>query len=242
MTQIVRALPAPTAIGFIAASMAATTDSIAVLVLEDRTKLREGLAWLLDSSPGFTCVGAYPTAEAALRRIPAAKPDVALVDLELPGMTGVEFLQNCRRGFPALKSLVLTVHDQPEWVFPALAAGASGYLVKDTPPAKLFEAIAEVHAGGSSMSGPVARLVLDCFQTPPPAADEPLSAREREVVSLLARGFRYADIAAELAISPRTVNSHLHHVYQKLHVHSAAGAVGKVLDAKSSAMQRRSGY
>lgn len=211
--------------------MASSSAPIAVLVLEDQPKLRQSLALLLDGSPGFACVGACADANAALKSVARTKPDVVTVDLELPGTSGTEFLRECRRRFPGTELLVLTVHDQPQWVFPALAAGASGYLLKGTPPAKLLEAITEIHAGSSWMSGPVARLVLESFQVPAsePATAEPLSRREQEVMALLARGLRYVDIAHALSISRRTVNTHLYHVYRKLHVHSAAGAVGRLM-------------
>ena len=205
---------------------------IRVLVLEDDPKIRHGLVALLDGSPGFACVGACATAEAALRQIPVARPDLILVDLELPGLSGTAFLATCRQRFPKIERLVLTIHDAADWVFPALAAGASGYVVKGTPPVKLLEAIAEVHAGGSFMSGSVARLVMKEFQVTqaPRPAVAALSPREQEVVARLAQGLRQAEIATELGISQRTVNTHLYHIYEKLHVHSAAGAVGKMLE------------
>jgi DNA-binding NarL/FixJ family response regulator len=205
--------------------------------LEDNPKVRDGLAALLDGSPGFVCAGACATAESALRQVPRAKPDLILVDLELPGLSGTEFLHKCRHRFPEVELLVLTVHDAAEWVFPALEAGAGGYVVKGTAPAKLLEAIVEVHSGGSFLSGSVARLVLRRFHhepvSEPPEGD--LSAREQEVLTLLAKGLRHADIARQLGISQRTVNTHLYHIYVKLHVHSAAGAVGKLLEHREAA-------
>jgi DNA-binding NarL/FixJ family response regulator len=212
--------------------MTDSPSSIRVLVVEDNAKVRNALAALLDGSPGFTCAGACESAEAALRRIPTAKPDLILVDLELPGQSGTELLRICRSRFPGVELLVLTVHDEADWVFPALAAGASGYVIKGTAPAKLLEAISEVRAGGSFMSGCVARRVLRSFQLDPaprPGAAS-LSPRELDVLARLARGLKHAEIAAELGISRRTVNTHLYHIYEKLHVHSAAGAVGKMLE------------
>jgi len=210
---------------------------IRALVLEDARKTRNALVALLDGTPGFTCVGACETAAIALRHIPLAKPDVVLADLELPGMTGTEFLAVSRRRFPELAQLVLTVHDSPEWVFPALAAGACGYVVKGTPPAKLIEAIIEAREGRSWMSGQVARLVLESFRRQPSRApaSPPLSPREIEVLESLTQGRRYAEIAAHLGISQRTVNTHLYNIYEKLHVHSAAGAVGKWLGRRDHA-------
>lgn len=203
---------------------------IRVLVLEDDKGTRQALAVLLDGSPGFACAGAVATAESALRHLATAPPDLVLVDLELPGLGGADFCAASRRRFPQVELLVLTMHDEAEWVFPALEAGASGYVLKGTPPAKVLEAVAEVHAGGSFMSGPVARLVMQRFRRPAPAgsAVETLSPREREVLELLAQGLRYAEIAARLHLSVRTINSHLRRIYDKLHVHSAAGAVGKI--------------
>jgi DNA-binding NarL/FixJ family response regulator len=212
-------------------------QTIRVLVTEDDPKVRHGLVALLEGSPGFACAGACDTAELALRQIPVAHPDLILVDLELPGLSGTEFLATCRQRFPKIELLVLTIHDAAEWVFPALAAGASGYVVKGTPPARLLEAIAEVLSGGSFMSGSIARLVLKAFRVapgpkPPPAT---LSPREQEVLARLAQGLKHAEIATELGISQRTVNTHLYHIYEKLHVHSAAGAVGKMIDRRLAA-------
>jgi DNA-binding NarL/FixJ family response regulator len=211
--------------------MVASQPTIRVMVIEDDPGTRGALAAILGGSPGFSCVGAYRSAELALGRITQDNPQVILVDLDLPGMNGVEFLRACRSRHQAVELLVLTVHDEASWIMPALEAGASGYVVKGTPPARLLEAIAEVHGGGSFMSSQVARLVMRQFRrpTPGPVSEESLSPREQEVLQLLARGLHYAEIAKELGISPRTVNTHLHRVYEKLHVHSAAGAVGKLL-------------
>lgn len=208
-----------------------TSSSIRVMVVEDDAGTRNALAALLAGSPGFACVGAHRSATVALARVPEERPQVILVDLELPGMEGTEFLRLCGARYPEVELLVLTVHDEAEWIFPALEAGAIGYLVKGTPPAKILEAIAEVQAGGSFMSGQVARLVLRQLHRPParPTAEAALSPREEEVLRLLAQGLHYAEIASELGISQRAVNTHLHRVYAKLHVHSAAGAVGKLL-------------
>jgi DNA-binding NarL/FixJ family response regulator len=206
---------------------------IRVIVVEDDQKIRESLAALLEGSPGFACAGKFATAESALSVIKQKTPDLILVDLELPGMSGTEFLRTCRLRFPRIELLVLTMHSEASWIFPALEAGASGYIVKGTSPANLLDAITEVHSGGSFMSSQVARLVMKSFQKPASgAADGSLSPRENEVLRLLSKGMRYAEIAAELGISPRTVNTHLHRIYEKLHVHSAAGAVGKVMRNK----------
>ncbi len=216
--------------------MTAQDDTIRVGVLEDNVNLRNALGALLAGSPGFALAGAHPTAEAALRAIPREQPHVMLVDLELPGINGIEFLRTCRRRFPELECLVLTVHDTAKWVFPALAAGASGYLVKGLAPARLLEAIVEVRQGGASMTSQVARLVLGTFRRQPGAgADlDTLTLREREILELLAQGLRYDEIGARLFVSKRTVNTHLHHIYRKLHVHSATGAVARLLGGRDN--------
>jgi len=215
--------------------MTAKDDSIRVGVLEDNSKIRNALGALLAGSPGFELAGAYPTAEDALRGIPRVQPHVMLVDLELPGANGIEFLRICGQRFPVLECIVLTVHDSARWVFPALAAGASGYLVKGLPPSRLLDAIAEVRQGGASMTGQVARLVLGTFrqQTGAGADLDTLTQREREILELLAQGLRYDEIAARLFVSKRTVNTHLHHIYRKLHVHSATGAVARLLGGRN---------
>ena len=212
--------------------MPPVNDDIRVMVVEDHAETRRTLAALLQGSPGFTCTGAHPSAETALTRIHAELPRVILVDLELRGMSGVEFLSLCRSRFPEVEPVVLTMHDESEWIFPALEAGATGYLVKGTPAARILEAIAEVASGGSWMSGQIARRVLKTFQRP---ADDvqvlaTLSGREREVLESLARGMRYDEIALQLGVSARTVNAHLQHIYRKLHVHSATAAIARLHD------------
>lgn len=215
--------------------MIAKDDAIRVGVLEDNSRLRNALGALLTGSPGFALAGAHPTAEAALRAIPRGQPHVMLVDLELPGANGIEFLRTCRRRFPELECIVLTVHDTAKWMFPPLAAGASGYLVKGLAAARLLEAIAEMHQGGASMTSQVARLVLGTFrqQTEADAELDTLTPGEREILELLAQGLRYDEIGARLFVSKRTVNTHLHHIYRKLHVHSATGAVARLLGGRN---------
>ncbi|MCB9913183.1 MAG: response regulator transcription factor [Planctomycetes bacterium] len=212
--------------------MATEDRTIRVGLVEDTADERDILVTLLEGAAGVELVGAHAGAAAALRAIAAEKPHVMLVDLEMPGMSGVEFLRACRERFPEVECIALTKHDVARWVFPALEAGASGYLVKGaSSAAKILEAIAEVHAGGAAMSSEVARLVLGAFRgkAREHADVATLSRREREVVDLLAQGLTYDEIASQLGVSSRTVNTHLHHTYAKLHVHSATGAVGKLL-------------
>lgn len=203
------------------------------MVVENEPPARQALQDLLNDSPEFHCTGAHETAEAALDSMDAERPRVVLVDLGLPGMSGVEFLRLCRSRHPDVLPVVVTVHDNPGFVFPALEAGAVGYVVKGAPPARLLDAIREVAAGGSWMSGSIARMVLKSLHG---AADhrndlDSLSQRETEVLQCLARGYTYQESAAHLQVSIRTINSHLQNIYRKLHVHSAPGAVGRLLAA-----------
>lgn len=210
--------------------MKAERGIVRVMVVEDHRGTREALAVLLAGTPGYACVGAFGSAALALEELGRLGPQVVLVDLELPGMGGVEFVRRCRERYPAVELVVLTIHDEAERVMPALEAGAGGYLVKGLPPAKLLEAITEVALGGAPMSGSVARMVLQAMRKPSMEAGglAALTAREVEVLRGLGAGLRYGEIAGRLGLSPRTVNSHLQRVYRKLRVHSATGAVAQL--------------
>lgn len=199
-------------------------------MVEDDDEIREGIAFLLNKSPGFVCVNRYATAEAALKGIPVDDPDVVLMDINLPAMSGVECVRRLTTGRPNLVVLMLTVYEDTETIFQSLTAGASGYLLKRTPPAELLDAIRQAHQGSSPMSGNIARKVVQYFHQPPsPKPIEELSPREREVLEHLAQGSRYKEIADRLGISIDTVRKHLGRVYRKLHVHSRTEAVVKYL-------------
>jgi len=204
---------------------------INVSIVEDDAKLRETLVRYLAAQPGFRCASTYPNAEAALEGIPDAKPDVVLMDINLPGMNGIECVSRLRQKLPGLKIIMLTVFEEGEQVFKALSVGAFGYLVKSSRPAKILDAIREVHAGGSPMSGNIARLVVQSFQKQfaqsEPAETDALSAREMEVLQALSKGHTYKQIAADLGISLGTVRTYIQRIYEKLHVHSHAEAVMK---------------
>jgi DNA-binding NarL/FixJ family response regulator len=202
---------------------------INVSIVEDDAKLRATLARYLTGQPGFHCASTYPNAEAALADIPQVRPDVVLMDINLPGMSGIECVARLRAAMPALKILMLTVFEESEQVFKALSAGAFGYLVKSHRPAKIVEAIREVHAGGSPMSGHIARKVVQSFQAQAArsAETDALSAREMEVLQGLSKGETYKQIAADLNISLGTVRTYIQRIYEKLHVHSHAEAVMK---------------
>jgi len=202
---------------------------INVSIVEDDAKLRATLERYLAAQPGFRCVSAYPNAEAAVSGLPEARPDVVLMDINLPGMNGIECVSRLRKELPLLKIIMLTVFEESEQVFKALSAGAFGYLVKSSRPTKILEAIREVHAGGSPMSGNIARKVVQSFQAQASARAETdtLSARELEVLQALSKGHTYKQIAAELGISLGTVRTYIQRIYEKLHVHSHAEAVMK---------------
>jgi len=194
---------------------------INVFVIEDAPPIRQAVQLLIDGSPGFSCIGVAETAEAALEAESAAKPDVVLVDIGLPGMSGTEALPLLRRRWPQAELLMLTVHEDEIGIFAALRAGATGYLLKTTPPAVLLDAIRDAFEGGAPMSASVARQVVQVFRQPEPGADT-LSAREHEVLQALMDGKTYRQTGEELFISVNTVAFHVKQIYQKLHVHSRA--------------------
>ena len=202
---------------------------IRVSIVEDDAKLRETLVRYFAGQPGFRCLSAYPNAEAALADLPQNPPDVVLMDINLPGMSGIECVSRLRQVAPSLKIIMLTVFEESEQVFKALSAGAFGYLVKSNRPAKILEAIREVHGGGSPMSGHIARKVVQSFQTQAAvrAETDTLTARELEVLQGLSRGHPYKEIAGNLGISLSTVRTYIQRIYEKLHVHSQTEAVMK---------------
>lgn len=207
--------------------------TIRVGLVEDNNELRKSLVELLNSAPGFTCTGAYSDGKKALEALRLLTPDVLLVDLELPGMSGSDLIAEVKAKWPKVEILVLTIHDEPEFIFGALEAGASGYLVKTTSDSELLQAITDVVRGCSPMSGPIARLVIRAFHRRNKNRRElaQLSVRESEILKLLANGLRYKEIADQLGISTRTVNTHLNTIYRKLHVNSRAEAAAKYFDA-----------
>jgi DNA-binding NarL/FixJ family response regulator len=203
---------------------------ITVCIVEDDLELRESMVSYLQEAPGFACLGSYATAEEALREIPLQKPGVVLMDINLPVMKGTECVGKLKELEPSTQVLMFTVYEDSDQVFEALVAGASGYMVKSTPPEKVLEAIREVHNGGSPMSSHIARKVVKYFHQLP-AKDEmaSLSKREEEVLHYLSQGYLYKEIADRLSISIDTVRKHLSSIYGKLHVHSRTDAVVKYL-------------
>ncbi len=203
--------------------------SIRVSVVEDDARVRSGLVQLINLSEGFQCVSQHSSGEAALAELPRTKPDVVLMDINLPGLNGVECVRQLKPVLPQTQIVMLTVYENTEMIFKALTAGASGYLLKQTPPAELLAAIRDVQHGGSPMTSHIARKIVASFQqTAPPARGlEGLTPREQEVLDYLAKGFLYKEIAETLAISYDTVHAHIRRIYEKLHVRSRTEAVAK---------------
>ena len=203
---------------------------IRTALVEDDHTVRLNLATLIARSPGFDCVAACASTEEAMRTLPAASPDVVLMDLHLPGRNGNECVAWLRGVLPQTQVIMLTVEEDSERVFESLKAGATGYLVKNVPPEEILEAVRNVHRGGAPMSSHIARKVVAVFREPPAGASEtlPLSPRELEILRLLARGYRSKEIAEALGIGTGTVNTYVRHIYEKLHVRSRAEAVSRL--------------
>lgn len=208
--------------------------TITVSLVEDNAGTRDSLTKLLQRAPGIECLRTYATGEEAVRGIPTAVPEVALVDINLPGMSGIECVRQLKRLFPEMLVLMLTTYEESDLIFESLQAGANGYLLKKMPAAEILEAVAHVHAGGAPMSMQIARKVVAYFHRPREAPGEmgQLSKRENEILRLLSKGYLYKEIADQLSISMSTVRTHIHAVYGKLHVQSRTEAVVKYLDRK----------
>jgi DNA-binding NarL/FixJ family response regulator len=204
---------------------------ITVSIVDDEKELRESITTFVNGSPGFHCIGAFSSAEAALKGLPVDKPDVVLMDINLGGMNGIECVERLKAEVPAMQILMLTVYEDTDQIFKALSAGASGYLLKRSSPAKLLEAIREVHGGGSPMSSSIARKVVASFQKAKQTGEKDihLSPREEMVLDCLAKGLTYKQIADQLSISIDTIRTYLRRVYEKLHVQSRTEAVAKYL-------------
>ena len=200
-----------------------------VAVVEDNPRLRKQLLEILANIKDIECVGAFGTAEEALAAIPGVKPDVVLMDIKLPRMSGIQCVAQLKKILPALQVIMVTVYEDSESIFRALKAGASGYLVKSGPPEQLIEAIRDVFSGGAPMSSHIARKVVQHFHLLGPAAEESnnLSPREQQVLALLASGDRYKEIGARLNIGLETVRTYVKSICQKMHVRSRIEAVAK---------------
>jgi DNA-binding NarL/FixJ family response regulator len=204
---------------------------VRVVIIEDVREVREGLAMLISGTAGFHCAASYRTMEDALERIAEAKPDVILTDIGLPGMNGIEGTRLLRGRFPLVPILALSVYDDDDNVFNAICAGASGYLLKNTAPARLLESLREAVDGGAPMSPDVARRVVTLFRRfrPPEQASYHLTPQESALLALMVEGHHYKTAADTMGISINTVSFHLKHIYEKLQVHSKTEAVAKAL-------------
>ncbi|HEY6062450.1 MAG TPA: response regulator transcription factor [Chitinophagaceae bacterium] len=206
---------------------------ISVCIVEDNKELRNALEEIVSMSEGFICVGTIGTAEDAVTQIPLLKPDVVLMDINLgTPETGIDVVRVLKPRIPAINFMMCTVYEEDEKIFEALSAGASGYILKKTNPARLLEAIRELYEGGAPMSSQIARKVVAAFQQQSDNSNElqnldMLTAREKEILEFLSRGLMYKEIASLLFLSPETVRKHVYHIYEKLHVNNRVAAVNK---------------
>lgn len=217
--------------GQAANALARAPAAIKVAVIEDQRDIREGLRFLINGSDGYCCTGVYRTMEESLTQIARDIPHVILVDIGLPGMSGIEGIPLLRRRFPESVLVMLTIYDDDERIFDAIRAGASGYLLKKTPPGRLLENLRDAVNGGAPMSPEVARRVIALFREIRPAepAAHDLTPHELRLLRLLAEGYNYKTSAAEFGVSVNTIGFHMKHIYAKLHVHSKSEAVAEAL-------------
>jgi len=207
---------------------------IHVVIIEDIKEIREGLQMLIDSSDGFACTRTFANAEQAIDELPSVCPDVALMDIHLPGINGIEAVRKLKNLCPGTQFIMSTIYEDDENIFESLKAGASGYLLKKTAPSKILDAITEVNNGGSPMSSQIARRVIASFQHKD-SIDETniLTPKEKEILKELSKGLRYKEIADEMKISIETVRSHARKIYEKLQVQSRTEALNKVYGRQS---------
>lgn len=211
-------------------------DYIRIAVIEDVDEYRNALEVVLNGTPGLRCEKTFSNAESAIRELPKIKPDVVLTDIHLPGKSGIEVIIQLKNLYPAMQFMMLTVYEDDDKIFHALEAGATGYLLKSTPPAKIMDAIRELHEGGSPMSAQIARKVVERMHqlrgTSENLYENLLSEREKEVLDLLREGLLYKQIADRLHISEYTVKTHCRHIYEKLHVTTRGAAVHEYFDKR----------
>ena len=208
----------------------AAVETTRVVLIEDQSEMRDGLRFLIDHTAGYRCVGSYATVEAALAGL-RERPDVVLTDIGLPGLSGIEGISRLRVRFPDLPVIALTVYDDDDHIFDAMCAGAAGYLLKTTPPARLIEGLRDVIAGGATISPEIARRLMNVFTQvrPPESSDYGLTPHERRMLKLLVDGHSYKTAAVELGSSVNTIAFHVRNIYRKLQVHSKSEAVVKAM-------------
>lgn len=205
------------------------TEIINVAIVEDATMIRETIVMFLEKTDGFACVGIYSNAEEALQKLPELNPHIVIMDIGLPGISGIECIRILKPLCTGTQFLVCTVFEDDEKIVEAIKVGATGYILKQTEPVKILAAIKDLYEGGSPMSGAIARRVFALMQAPKTNNEfNQLSEREKEVITLLAKGFRYKEISEKLNISFFTVSTHVNHIYGKLHVQNRTEAVNKI--------------
>ncbi|MGN6195118.1 MAG: response regulator transcription factor [Ginsengibacter sp.] len=205
-------------------------NQISMSVVEDMDEVRQKIKRIIDESEEFICLSTYSNAEKALEELPRLSPDIVLMDINLPGMSGIECIKEVKKKCPQIQFMMFTIYENSEQVYEALAAGANGYLLKQTPPEEILRALKELYEGGAPMSTHIARKVVSFFQkenknNPEHSAD--LSKREKQVLELLSKGFLYKEISDQLFISTGTVRQHIHKIYEKLHVQNRTEAINK---------------
>lgn len=206
-------------------------ENTRITIFDDSADMREGLFHLISMTPGFVLAGSFPDCSNAVENVKQTKPDVVLMDVDMPVISGIEGVRMIKNGFPQLNILMLTVFEDEDKIFEALRSGASGYLLKKIHPAKLLEAVLEVQRGGAPMSESIAKKVVEFFanESKPILNEYQLSSREKEVLHYLVQGHSYKMIAADLHVNIETIRSHIKHIYDKLHVHSKSEAVVKAI-------------
>jgi DNA-binding NarL/FixJ family response regulator len=200
---------------------------ISVMVVEDLPEIREGLMDLLQDAKNILLLGAFANCAEAAQKILVSQPDVVLMDINMPGISGIDCIRNLKDRCRATQFMIFTIYENDEKIFDALSAGAAGYLLKKTPPEKIIEAINELQRGGSPMSGPIARKVITHFRQTPSQKDNGLTNKENEVLMLLSKGYLYKEVAAQLSVTVGTVTQHIHNIYKKLHVANRTEAINK---------------
>lgn len=208
---------------------------IKVVIFEDNRSLREGLAAMIGGTPGFECTGAFPNCNHLLKNIAQSKPDVVLMDIELPGINGIDAVGIIKGEFPGIKILMETIFDDDEKIFRSICAGAEGYILKHTSPSEIMEAIKEIYEGGGPMTPSIASRVLKMVKQKPDLSDKEsfdLSSREQEILACLVKGMSYKMVADACFISIETVNVHIKNIYKKLQVHSKSEAVAKAIKGR----------
>lgn len=202
---------------------------ISVCIVEDSPEIRERVKQTVDDSGSFLCLKAFKDGESALSELPALQPDIVLMDINLPGMSGIDCIRQVKDNCPGTQFMMFTIYEDSDQVFDALSAGASGYLLKKTPHDKILPALKELHEGGSPMSTHIARKVVSAFRRHDEReeAESVLSPREIEVLQLLSKGYLYKEIGEKLKISTGTVRQHIHNIYEKLHVQNRTEALNK---------------